>query len=195
MRARDVLRVVRERDGLERTARVAVRGLPVAALLAQERLRAPQPCARERVVELVVRVHDRAQNLGGALRLARVDEHVREQNRVPKPLERVAAPLGVVERLLEHADGGLQIAQLRVGAPERVRDGERSLRVRLGGLLEERDGSARVADRVRDLAEAGERARSQRPIVRVERGGEQPLGLHRVAEAERDLRVQQRIVR
>ena len=89
----------------------------------------------------------------------RVDEHVREQNRVPKPLERVATPLGVGERRLEDADGRLQIAQLRVGATERVRDRERSLRMRLGGFLEERDGSARVADRVRDLAEPGERAR------------------------------------
>ena len=117
------------------------------------------------------------------------------RTRVPKPLERVAAPLGVCECRLEHADSGLQVAQLRVGATERIRDRERSLRVRLGGLLEERDGSAGVADRVRDLAQAGERARPQRPIVRIEGRGEQPLGLHRVAEAERDLRVEQPILR
>ena len=54
--------------------------------------------------------------------------------------------------------------------------------MRFGRLLEERDRSARVADRARDLAEAGERAGPKRSIVRVERGGEQLLGLDRLAE-------------
>ena len=155
----------------------------------------PEPGARERVVELVAGVQDRAQNVGGALGLRCVDERVGEQNRVAKPLERVAAPLGVGERFLEDAGSSLQLAQLRVRAAERICDRERSLRMCLGGFLEQRHRPARVADRVGDLAEAGEGSRPQRPILRIERRREESLGLQRVAEPERDLRVQQRVGR
>src|SRR5206468_1441277 len=81
------------------------------------------------------------------------------------------------ERFLEDAGGSLQLAQLRVRAPERICDRERSLRMCLGGFLEQRHRPARVADRVGDLAEAGEGSRPQRPILRIERRREESLGL------------------
>src|SRR3954469_20867836 len=135
VRARDVLRVVHKRDGLERTARVSVGCLAVAAFLAEESLRTPESCARQGVLGLVACVDECAKNLGRALRLASIDEHVREQYRVPKPLERVIAFLGVGKRLLEHTDSSLQIAELCIRAPKRIRDRKCSLRMRRGGFL------------------------------------------------------------
>ena len=138
----------------------------------------------------------------------------RAQRRVPRPRGRPAlrragrrreAPSSEVPRTSRRAPVRRRVRTRTRGSPRRDREaGHRRgradrpprppLGVRRGRLLEECDGAARVADRVGDLTEPRKRARVERAFLLVEYCGEEPFRLDRLAEPERQLCSEQRIV-